>query len=173
MTDRHAAGYDFVQLGETLAANLTRAAEEQVTKAQAILDQTKSMAEIIRNQVQAQAKQIEDMNVRFKAFGEQMLDAHRQLDGNEPARAPASSSSLARRGSFAGAGADRIKPAGIGTLDPSLTVDPRRKDHSVGQRELPSALADLDLKDKLRAAARTNRGEDHPDPARDDDGRAF
>jgi hypothetical protein len=76
----HSAAYDFVRLGEGLADSLTRAAEEHVTKAQQILDQTKSMAEIIRTQVRAQAKQIEAMNGRFKAFGEQMLDAHRKLN---------------------------------------------------------------------------------------------
>ena len=81
--DEHAVAYDFVQLGEALADTLTRAAEEQVQRAQAILDQTKSMADIIRTQVKAQAEQIEEMNGRFKAFGEQMLDAHRKLNGSD------------------------------------------------------------------------------------------
>jgi hypothetical protein len=81
--DEHAVAYDFVQLGEALADTLTRAAEEQVQRAQAILDQTKSMADIIRTQVKAQAEQIEEMNERFKAFGEQMLDAHRKLNGSD------------------------------------------------------------------------------------------
>lgn len=80
--DAHAVGYDFVKLGEGLADSLIRAAQEQVDKAIQILDQTKSMAEIIRTQVKAQAKQIEEMNARFKQFGEQMLDAHRILNGD-------------------------------------------------------------------------------------------
>jgi len=85
--DEHAVAYDFVQLGEALADTLTRAAEEQVQRAQAILDQTKSMADIIRTQVKAQAEQIEEMNGRFKAFGEQMLDAHRKLNGSDERQA--------------------------------------------------------------------------------------
>jgi hypothetical protein len=84
--DDHAAGYDFVRLGEGLASSLMRAAEDQLDKAKAILDQTKSLAEILRTQVAAQVQQIEEMNGRFKAFGEQMLDAHRVLNGVEPPR---------------------------------------------------------------------------------------
>lgn len=77
----HAIAYDFVQLGEKLADALVRAAEDQVQRAQAILDQTKSMADIIRTQVTAQANQIEEMTGRFKEFGSQMIDAHRKLNG--------------------------------------------------------------------------------------------
>jgi hypothetical protein len=84
--DDHAAGYDFVRLGEGLASSLVRAAKDQVDKAQAILDQTESLAEILRDQVKAQTQQIEQMNERFKQFGEQMLDAHRVLNGAEPPR---------------------------------------------------------------------------------------
>jgi archaellum component FlaC len=84
--DDHAAGYDFVRLGEGLASSLVRAAKDQVDKAQAILDQTESLAEILRDQVKAQTQQIEQMNERFKQFGEQMLDAHRVLNGVEPPR---------------------------------------------------------------------------------------
>lgn len=81
--DDHAAGYDFVQLGEGLATTLMKAAEEQVARAQTNLDQTKALAEILRSQVTEQAKQIADMNARFRAFGERMLDAHRVLNGAE------------------------------------------------------------------------------------------
>lgn len=83
MKDEHAAGYDFVQLGEGLAKTLLAAAEEQVAQAQTMLDQTKSLVEILRTQVAAQAEQIAAMNARFKAFGETMLDAHRKLNGAE------------------------------------------------------------------------------------------
>jgi hypothetical protein len=82
--DNHAAGYDFVRLGEGLADALVRAAEDHLSKAQAILDQSKSLAEIMLTQMRAQAQQIEEMNGRFKHFGEQMLDAHRVLNGVEP-----------------------------------------------------------------------------------------
>jgi hypothetical protein len=84
--DDHAAGYDFVRLGEGLADALVRAAEDHLSKAQAILDQSKSLAEIMLTQMRAQAQQIEEMNGRFKHFGEQMLDAHRVLNGVEPPR---------------------------------------------------------------------------------------
>ena len=49
--------YDFVQLGEGLAANLLQAAEDQVSKAQTMLDQTQALAKILRDQVHAQAQQ--------------------------------------------------------------------------------------------------------------------
>lgn len=85
----NAKNYDFVQLGEGLAKTLLAAAEEQVSHAQTMLDQTRSLAEILRSQVTAQAKQIEEMNARFKEFGESMLDAHRKLNGVE-AKEPSS-----------------------------------------------------------------------------------
>ena len=80
----HAEGYEFVMLGENLSRLLLAAAEEQVARAMQALDQTKSLTEIIRNQVAAQAKEIEELNARFRAFGETMLDAHRKLNGNTP-----------------------------------------------------------------------------------------
>jgi hypothetical protein len=80
------SNYGFAELGERLAASLVTAAEDQVSRAQQILDQTRSMAEIIRTQVAAQTKQIEAMNARFRAFGEQMLDAHRMLNGDAAPR---------------------------------------------------------------------------------------
>jgi len=92
MTDNHAAGYDFVKLGEGLAKTLLNAAQDQVSRANQILEQTQSLADIIMTQVRAQAIQIEDMNARFKAFGEQMLVAHRVLNGNAPVANPAAPS---------------------------------------------------------------------------------
>jgi hypothetical protein len=81
--DNHAAGYDFVRLGEGLAKSLVRAAEDQLAKAQAILDQSNSLADIMLTQVRAQTAQIEEMNKRFTQCGEQMLDVHRMLNGDD------------------------------------------------------------------------------------------
>jgi hypothetical protein len=87
--DNHAAGYDFVQLGNGLADTLMKAAEEQVSQANTMLDQTKELVAILQNQVLAQAKQINEMNTRFKDFGEHMLVAHRKLNGNDAQVIPA------------------------------------------------------------------------------------
>jgi len=132
MTDRTNT-YDFVQLGEGLADHLIHAAEEQVSKAQLILDQTVSLADIIRTQVKAQAEQIEDMNARFRAFGEQMLAAHRQLE-DAPAAAGLDSPAAGA------AGDDRAaQPAGRG----ATTAAPADRRHPEGTaaRHVPRQVA--------------------------------
>lgn len=159
----HASGYDFVKLGEGLTQSLLKAAQEQVTKAQAILDQTQSLADIIMTQVRAQAQQIEDMNVRFKAFGEQMLDAHRKLNGDFPARIePAPVSPIDRLRALDRLGARNVdKDAGIGAVDPGRA--PTHKygsDDSTRPGGLSRQMADLE---RFRVN-RTDRGEDRDNP---------
>jgi hypothetical protein len=122
MNDKHVA-YDFVQLGKGLADTLMRAAEEQVTKAQTMMDQTKALVEIIINQVTAQAKANEDMNARFRQAGSIMLDAHRILNGNEAAgveRLGDPGADASRRGSMRGAG---LGEQGTAALKPAPTPD--------------------------------------------------
>lgn len=74
---------EFEKLGEGLCKALLQAAEDHVSRANQALDQTKAMVEILQQQIVAQAKQLEEMTTRYKAFGEKMLDAHRMLDGNK------------------------------------------------------------------------------------------
>lgn len=158
----HATAYDFVQLGEGIAESMTRASEELVQRAQAILDQTNSMADIIRTQVRAQAEQIEDMNGRFRAFGEQMLDAHRKLNGDAPnpnaARAASGPPPRVVERVEAPADIARLRaldndirsrrdaqPAGSDTAKLIRDHDTKQRQHRAqgvdGQRELPRPVA--------------------------------
>lgn len=163
MDNKHAAGYDFVKLGEGLTSSLLRAAQEQVTKAQAILDQTQSLTDIIMTQVRAQAQQIEDMNGRFKAFGEQMLDAHRKLNGDLPASVePAPVSSIDRLRAL-----DAVRHGRNGEAsspDPTVASGPRRDpdaNYPARQSGLPWPVADIE---RFRVN-RTDPGTDHHDQA--------
>jgi hypothetical protein len=135
----HAAAYDFVQLGEKLADALVRAAEDQVNKAQHILDQTKSMAEIVRTQVAAQAKQIEEMTERFKEFGTQMIDAHRKLNGDDHAIAPAD---LVKLRAVADAAVSRDP------VTPHRPIAPR-PDHLAPRERIPRLTKNSDGRDEL------------------------
>ena len=161
----HAAAYDFVQLGEKLASSLVRAAEDQVHRAQAILDQTKSMAEIIRNQVAAQANQIEEMTVRFKEFGTQMIDAHRKLNGDDNVIAPADMVKL--RAVADGVERDLV----VAPHRPVATTHAPRPDHLAPRERIPRLTKNGDGHDELRGqvpagepyAPWVNRGGNHDD----------
>ena len=114
------------------------------------------MADIIRTQVRAQAEQIGEMNVRFRAFGEQMLDAHRKLNGEAPrlidhaadatahtarpddvAKLRALDLDLSRRGRAEKHGTDAIA-----NLEREREhIRKQRSQGTDGQRELPRPLA--------------------------------
>jgi hypothetical protein len=165
---------DLIKLGNGLADTLMRAAEEQVSKAQMLLDQTKALVEIIRNQVSAQAKQNDDMVARFKDVGERMLDIHRMLNGD-----PANS------GSMQGVGFERQQPAPPhdlvqlraldalrhGRLDPAAnygTSDPRASDISRRAPDLSRTAGGLPRAvggvSQFDPRANRDRGEDNHNP---------
>ena len=73
--------YDFEHLGLKIAESLVFAAEAQVVEANSLLEETKALAESIREQVKIQTAALTDLNGRLKTFGSQMLDAHRQFNG--------------------------------------------------------------------------------------------
>ena len=73
--------YDFEHLGLRIAESLVHAAEQQVVEATSLLEETKALAESIREQVKIQTAALTDLNGRLKTFGSQMLDAHRQFNG--------------------------------------------------------------------------------------------
>ena len=73
--------YDFEHLGLRIAESLVHAAEQQVVEANSLLEETKALAESIREQVKIQTAALTDLNGRLKTFGAQMLDAHRQFNG--------------------------------------------------------------------------------------------
>ena len=178
MKDEHASGYDFVKLSEGMAKALLAAAQEQVSQADQILEQTQSIADVIVTQIRAQAKQIEERNVRLKAFGEQMLDAHRKLNEagdysmQEQAAADRIDARTPASTPFAGAPvhvADRLRalddlkrgrpvPAGTVASGPSNASGPRDPDANYPARAsgLPGPVADIER-------FRVNRGEDRED----------
>ena len=73
--------YDFEHLGLRIAESLVHAAEQQVLEATSLLEETKALAQSIREQVKIQTAALTDLNGRLKTFGSQMLDAHRQFNG--------------------------------------------------------------------------------------------
>lgn len=77
--------YDFERLGDQIAASLLQAAEEQLTQAQNMLEQTKAFAEDVRARIKAKAHELADMNTRLKAFGGSILEAHRKFHGEPDA----------------------------------------------------------------------------------------
>lgn len=75
--------YDFTVAGDQIAATLIKAAEDQVTEAQLLLDRTKVLADGIKAQIKEQADMLTDMNKRLHAFGNSMLEAHNKyLNGH-------------------------------------------------------------------------------------------
>lgn len=70
--------YTFVGISRELVASLIRGAEDNVTEAQNLLDSVKVLAEEIQKHVDQHAKLLEDATARTKAYGERVLDAHRE-----------------------------------------------------------------------------------------------
>jgi hypothetical protein len=68
---------DFVHLAEQVAAAMVQAAEEQVTKAQTILELTRKDAEALLAKVKDKDRELADMTNRIAALGEQVLEANR------------------------------------------------------------------------------------------------
>jgi hypothetical protein len=75
--------YDFEHLGTRIAESLVIAAEAQVAEANTLLDQTKALAESIREQVKIQTEALASLNGRLKTFGGDLLDAHKKFNGGK------------------------------------------------------------------------------------------
>jgi hypothetical protein len=73
--------YDFASLGETIAASIVQAAEEQVRQAEASLEHARRFAEELRAQVAAKGSELADLNARLRQFGETVLAAHQAFNG--------------------------------------------------------------------------------------------
>jgi hypothetical protein len=136
---------------EELADTMIRAAEEQVAKAQLLLDQTKTLVDIMRNQVTAHAKQSDEMVTRFKDAGSRILEIHSMLNGTTgpgmgeqgtaqrqqpPKHDPARNTPVTGRPAFTD-----VKPTGLGTLDHDLRADRRDQEDRAGYKDLQRALA--------------------------------
>jgi DNA-binding ferritin-like protein len=68
---------DFVHLAEQVAQAMVQSAEEQVAKAQAMLETTRRDAEALLATVKSKDREIADMTNRIAALGEQVLEANR------------------------------------------------------------------------------------------------
>jgi len=75
--------YDFEHLGTRIAESLVIAAEAQVAEANSLLEQTKALAESIREQVKIQTEALASLNGRLKTFGSELLEAHRKFNGGK------------------------------------------------------------------------------------------
>ncbi len=73
------ARHDFVSLSEQVAAAMVQAAEEQVAKAQEILNQTRKDADAFLTKVRDKDRELADMTDRIAALGEKVLEANREF----------------------------------------------------------------------------------------------
>jgi hypothetical protein len=69
---------NFAAIGEQIATVLLRAAEDQVTEANNLLESTKVLVEGIRKQVAEQERLLAEVHVRMTTFGESILQAHKK-----------------------------------------------------------------------------------------------
>jgi len=68
--------YEFIAIGEQIAASLIKAADEQVEEAHKLRDRVMELAGNIGVELEAHAKTLNDMNERTRAFGQVVVDAH-------------------------------------------------------------------------------------------------
>jgi hypothetical protein len=71
--------YAFAAIAEQLGASLIRGAEDNLHEAQALLDSVKILVEEIRTHVDQHAQMLDDATARTKAYGERVLEAHREF----------------------------------------------------------------------------------------------
>jgi chromosome segregation ATPase len=81
--DLHKVEYDFDKLGVKIAESLERAAQDQLTLAQNNLEQAKAFADNLRAQLAEKNRELADMNLRLKDFGETILSAHKKFHNAE------------------------------------------------------------------------------------------
>jgi len=71
--------YGFEEVSEQLVASLIRGAEDNVHEANALLDSVKILGEEITKHVAEHAKMLDDATARTKAYGERVLEAHKEF----------------------------------------------------------------------------------------------
>jgi len=71
--------YAFTEIGEQIIASLVKAADDQVAEAEALRVQVMQLASEIGEQLQRQAKTLAAMNERTKAFGLDVVEAHKKF----------------------------------------------------------------------------------------------
>jgi hypothetical protein len=75
--------YEFEDIAQQLIGVLRKSAEEQVTAAQKMLGDTKALTSEIEMQIKRHASLLDSMNARLKAFGAEILDAHKKYVNGE------------------------------------------------------------------------------------------
>jgi len=78
----HRPPHDFTAIGDQIAATLLKAAEDQVTEANNLLDSVKVLAAGVAAQLEEHARLLNDMNERMRAFGKEVVEAHHKYLGN-------------------------------------------------------------------------------------------
>ena len=77
--------YAFTEIGEQIIASLVKAADDQVAEAEALRVQVMQLASEIGVQLEKQAKALAEMHERTKAFGLDVVEAHKKfLNGDKP-----------------------------------------------------------------------------------------
>ena len=75
--------YDFVKLSEEIVVALVRAAENQVTEATNLLEQTKAFAESLHAQIEEKNRELVAKNNQLKVLGSDVLEAFRRYKGGD------------------------------------------------------------------------------------------
>ena len=78
MSDEQKIKYGFVQIAEQLVAALIKGAEDNVHEAAALLDSIRILGEEIHKHVNEHAQMLDEATERTKAYGERVLEAHRE-----------------------------------------------------------------------------------------------
>ena len=71
--------YKFAAIAEQLIASLIKGAEDNVHEANALLDSVKILSEEIKKHVDDHAQMLDDATTRTKAYGERVLEAHKEF----------------------------------------------------------------------------------------------
>jgi hypothetical protein len=78
MAVRAMSEYKFAAIAEQLVASLIKGAEDNVHEANALLDSVKILGEEISKHVAEHAQMLDDATARTKAYGERVLEAHKE-----------------------------------------------------------------------------------------------
>jgi hypothetical protein len=78
--------YAFTEIGEQIIASLVKAADDQVAEAEALRVQVMQLASEIGVQLEKQAKALAEMNERTKAFGLDVVEAHKKFINGDKTR---------------------------------------------------------------------------------------
>jgi hypothetical protein len=80
--------FAFTEIGEQIIASLVKAADDQVAEAEAMRVKVMQLADSIGEQLREQSKALAEMHERTKAFGHEVLEAHKRfINGGDHGKA--------------------------------------------------------------------------------------